>query len=92
MTKSETFIILYRANNISPSKKGELRGVAQMVARMVRDHEVVGSNPVTPTKKKKQADMPVFLFCRSSRDCEQNFACKISVHEPTRSVCSKGFA
>ena len=26
-----------------------LRGVAQMVARMVRDHEVVGSNPVTPT-------------------------------------------
>ena len=28
------------------------RGVAQLVARMVRDHEVVGSNPVTPTKKK----------------------------------------
>ena len=25
------------------------RGVAQLVARMVRDHEVVGSNPVTPT-------------------------------------------
>ena len=62
MTKSKTFIILYRANNISPSKKGELRGVAQMVARMVRDHEVVGSNPVTPTKKKKQADTPVFFF------------------------------
>ena len=33
-----------------------------MVARMVRDHEVVGSNPVTPTKKKKQADTPVFFF------------------------------
>ena len=26
-----------------------LRGVAQMVARLVRDQEVVGSNPVTPT-------------------------------------------
>ena len=27
------------------------RGVAQMVARLVRDQEAVGSNPVTPTKK-----------------------------------------
>ena len=27
------------------------RGVAQLVARLVRDQEVVGSNPVTPTKK-----------------------------------------
>ena len=25
-----------------------LRGVAQLVARMVRDHEVAGSNPVAP--------------------------------------------
>ena len=25
------------------------RGVAQLVARMVRDHEVVGSNPVAST-------------------------------------------
>ena len=28
------------------------RGVAQLVARLVRDQEVVGSNPVTPTIKK----------------------------------------
>ena len=27
----------------------ENRGVAQLVARMVRDHEVVGSNPVAST-------------------------------------------
>ena len=27
------------------------RGVAQMVARMVWDHEVAGSRPVTPTKQ-----------------------------------------
>ena len=26
------------------------RGVAQLVARLVRDQEVMGSNPVTPTK------------------------------------------
>ena len=29
------------------------RGVAQLVARMVRDHEAVGSNPATPTRKKR---------------------------------------
>ncbi len=29
------------------------RGVAQLVARLVRDQEVVGSNPVTPTNKKE---------------------------------------
>lgn len=28
----------------------EDRGVAQLVARMVRDHKVVGSNPVASTK------------------------------------------
>ena len=28
----------------------KIRGVAQLVARMVRDHEVVGSNPVASTK------------------------------------------
>ena len=27
------------------------RGVAQMVARLVRDQEAVGSNPATPTKR-----------------------------------------
>ena len=27
------------------------RGVAQLVARLVRDQEAVGSNPVTPTTK-----------------------------------------
>lgn len=42
LTNPPHFIILIYA---------DFRGVAQMVARMVRDHEVVGSNPVTPTKK-----------------------------------------
>ena len=47
LTKTASFIILLCAR-----KRENQRGVAQMVARMVRDHEVVGSNPVTPTKKK----------------------------------------
>ena len=34
------------------------RGVAQMVARMVWDHEVAGSRPVTPTIIIKQC-----VFC-----------------------------
>ena len=29
-------------------------GVAQLVARMVRDHEAVGSNPATRTKKEEK--------------------------------------
>ena len=28
-------------------------GIAQLVARLVRDQEAVGSNPVTPTSDKK---------------------------------------
>lgn len=32
------------------------RGVAQLVARYVRDVEVAGSSPVTPTKKMICAD------------------------------------
>ena len=39
------------------------RGVAQMVARMVRDHEVVGSNPVTPTKNTGNTFVLPVFFC-----------------------------
>ena len=39
------------AGSIPVSRSKKYRGVAQMVARLVRDQEVVGSNPVTPTKK-----------------------------------------
>ena len=31
-------------------------GVAQLVARMVRDHEAVGSNPATRTKNPPKLD------------------------------------
>ena len=39
-----------------------LRGVAQLVARLVRDQEAVGSNPVTPTKRASGLSRRPFLF------------------------------
>ena len=39
-----------------------LRGVAQLVARLVRDQEAVGSNPVTPTKRTSGLSRRPFLF------------------------------
>ena len=39
-----------------------LRGVAQLVARMVRDHKVVGSNPVASTTSKLDAFCPHLHF------------------------------
>ena len=44
------------------SNKKKLRGVAQLVARLVRDQEVMGSNPVTPTKKNDSL-VTVFFSC-----------------------------
>ena len=38
------------------------RDVAQLVARLVWDQDVAGSNPVIPTKKRKQALTVCFLF------------------------------
>ena len=46
------------------------RGVAQMVARLVRDQEAVGSNPATPTTK----SLVYQRFPRFTRD--YNFAKK----------------
>ena len=43
-------------------KLARFRGVAQLVARLVRDQEVVGSNPVTPTRNKKKVETNHFLF------------------------------
>ena len=49
------------------------RGVAQLVARLVRDQEVVGSNPVASTKNPKMEHSILGFFClrdlrRDSRD------------------------
>ena len=52
-------------------------GVAQLVARMVRDHEAVGSNPATRTtqktvdKSRRSFAMPVFMWIwRNALDLE----------------------
>ena len=44
--------LLRRGPGVRISQDAPFRGVAQMVARMVWDHEVAGSRPVTPTSKK----------------------------------------
>ena len=46
------------------------RGIAQLVARLVRDEEAVGSNPAAPTKK-KQTHVCVSAFCLSEPGFEQ---------------------
>ena len=52
------------------------RDVAQLVARVLWEHDVAGSNPVIPTKKEKTALAVVFSFfclvCRFEADCEAN--------------------
>ena len=47
------------------------RDVAQLVARVLWEHDVAGSNPVIPTKKEKMTLVVVFsfLFGVSMRTC-----------------------
>ncbi len=48
--------------NIVVVQRQQIRhpGVAQLVARMVRDHEAVGSNPATRTIGESLWDSPIF--------------------------------
>ncbi len=40
------------------------RGVAQVVERLLREQEAVGSSPATPTRiKQKQTDPALVCFC-----------------------------
>ena len=48
--------------SVSPSSIGPYPGVAQLVARMVRVHEAVGSNPATRTIGESFKDSPIF-YC-----------------------------
>ena len=38
------------------------RGIAQLVARLVRDEEAVGSNPAAPTKKMHVDSLRIFVL------------------------------
>ena len=62
MTFKKAFDIM----NAFVEEKPNNRGVAQLVARMVRDHEVVGSNPVASTKNRHLCKKNVhkcLIFC-----------------------------
>ena len=43
--------ILSSPTRPQPNRLRYFRGIAQLVARLVRDEEAVGSNPAAPTKK-----------------------------------------
>ena len=73
---------VYRSSNML---RVFYRGVAQMVARLVRDQEAVGSNPVTPTKKstmiRRKSRFIVDFFVLSlaiAADCLVGFALNCS--------------
>ena len=44
------------------NKISSFRGVAQLVARVVWDHQAAGSNPVTPTNGSVLIGSPIFYF------------------------------
>jgi hypothetical protein len=48
-------------NQTAAEKLRYFRGIAQLVARFVRDEEAVGSNPAAPTKK-DQTDFIRLVF------------------------------
>jgi hypothetical protein len=49
-------------NQTAAEKLRYFRGIAQLVARFVRDEEAVGSNPAAPTKKGQTDFYPSGLF------------------------------
>ena len=49
--------------------KQALRGVAQLVARMVRDHEAASSSLATPTKKRQRANALCLFLVGVAESC-----------------------
>gem|GEM_PF-5172096 len=56
-----------------------MRGVAQRLARMVWDHEVGGSNPLTPTMTITSCALGVtaIFACHEFADCEDDIAAPV---------------
>ena len=55
-------VVLDKAVPVGYNKKAFYPGIAQLVARLVRDQEAVGSNPATRTKKAPFFSERCFLF------------------------------
>ena len=49
-------------NQTAAEKLRYFRGIAQLVARLVRDEEAVGSNPAAPTKKTRRIFIRLVFF------------------------------
>ena len=62
--------ILSSPTRPQPNRLRYFRGIAQLVARLVRDEEAVGSNPAAPTKK-DQYTLCTGLFSSSQRDLQR---------------------
>ena len=62
--------ILSSPTRPQPNRLRYFRGIAQLVARLVRDEEAVGSNPAAPTKKSRHTFV-CLLFCLSEPGFEQ---------------------
>ena len=62
--------ILSSPTRPQPNRLRYFRGIAQLVARLVRDEEAVGSNPAAPTKKSRPT-YGCLLFCLSEPGFEQ---------------------
>ena len=65
------------------------RGVAQLVARLVRDQEAVGSNPVTPTKRTSSLGWGSFLS-PEGRGFEQDGAPQRAKNSPAGCLRGRG--
>ena len=57
--------ILSSPTRPQPNRLRYFRGIAQLVARLVRDEEAVGSNPAAPTKKTSTLCVLVFFNLRN---------------------------
>ena len=63
--------ILSSPTRPQPNRLRYFRGIAQLVARLVRDEEAVGSNPAAPTKKNQYTFVYWFFFV-SARDLKEH--------------------
>ena len=57
-----TFIVFFDIMVEHKKEKRKIRGVAQLVARVLWEHDAAGSSPVTPTNKSSGCMFTAFVF------------------------------
>ena len=73
-------------NQTAAEKLRYFRGIAQLVARFVRDEEAVGSNPAAPTKKDQTDFLSVWSFFIFAAGFEQGGLAKQGKQSALRAV------